>query len=232
MKVERPQTQPFLMDERSPVPFRELFGRLLSNSTALDTAILRARLSGVDLSARELAGLHRLRILVAEINAKTLEEEAFALFVDPRKRETLSRIQGLLLGGRLELRSAPLAGWSPDFSVFSGPGGPTAVLLGLHWMLQPFPHRGPAWLACFGPDEAHRGRERFEELWKGAHEIGPAVLRLLQRATTRWGSLGESAFPSTPDNVTRLEATKHHEGEGEKPTSEHPRPVDTPPGLG
>ena len=232
MKEEHPQTQPFLMDERSPVPFRDLFGRLLSSSTALDTAILRARLSGVDLSARELAGLHRLRILVAEINAKTLEEEAFALFVDPRKRETLSRIKGLLLGGRLELRSAPLAGWSPDFSVFSGPGGPTALLLGLHWMLRPFPHRGPAWLACFGPDEAQRGRERFEELWKGAHEIGPAVLRLLQRATTRWGSDGDSALASAPDHGTRLRAAKPHEGEGERPTSECPGPVDTPPGLG
>ena len=188
MIEEQSPFRPALIDERSPIPFRTLFGRLLSSSTELDTAILRVRLSGVDLSERELAGLRRLRILVAEINAKTLEEEAFALFMDPGKRQTLGRIQGLLHGGRLELRSAPLAGWSPDFSVFSDPRGPRALFLGLHWMLRPFPHRGPAWLACFGPQEAHRAHQRFEELWEKAHEIGPAVLRLLERATTRWGS--------------------------------------------
>ena len=72
--IEEPSPfRPALIDERSPIPFRALFGRFLSSSTELDTAILRVRLSGVDLSARELAGLRRLRILVAEINAKTLE---------------------------------------------------------------------------------------------------------------------------------------------------------------
>jgi hypothetical protein len=206
---------PALVDERSPIPFRTLFGRLLSNSTELDTAILRVRLSGVDLSERELAGLHRLRILVAEINAKTLEEEAFALFMDPGKRETLGRIQGLLHGGRLELRSAPLAGWSPDFSVFSDPSGPRALFLGLHWMLRPFPHRGPAWLACFGPQEAHRAHRRFEELWEKAHEIGPAVLRLLERATTRWGSgVSQKPEPASGDDP-RFKVPKPHEGEGQ-----------------
>jgi hypothetical protein len=192
MTEEHRPVTPSLLDERSSVPFRRVFGQLLSSSTELDTAILRVRLSGVDLSPREMGGLHRLRILVAEINAQTLEEEAFALFMDPAKRETLHRIQHLLQEGRLELRSAPLAGWSPDFSVFSGAGGPRALLLGLHWVLRPFPHRGPAWLVCFGPEEAHRGHKRFEEIWSGAHEIGPAVLRLLDRATARWGCDGTS----------------------------------------
>lgn len=214
--IEEPSPfRPALIDERSPIPFRALFGRFLSSSTELDTAILRVRLSGVDLSARELAGLRRLRILVAEINAKTLEEEAFALFMDPGKRETLDRIQGLLHGGRLELRSAPLAGWSPDFSVFSDPGGPKALFLGLHWMLRPFPHRGPAWLACFGPEEAHRGHQRFEELWEKAHEIGPAVLRLLERATARWVSGGSRQPGPAPEDKVSSKAAKPHEGEGE-----------------
>lgn len=177
---------PFLMDERSPTPFRTVFRKILGESTELDTAILRIRLSGVDLSPRELEGLHRLRILVADLNAQTLEEEAFALFMDPGKRDTLERIQRLLGRGLLELRASPLAGWSPDFSVFSDRGGPRALLLGLHWIQRPFPHRGPAWLAAFGSHEARHGRERFEELWRGGHDIGPAVLKLLTRTASRW----------------------------------------------
>lgn len=211
MSQENPPARAALIDERSPIPFRGLFRQLLIDSTELDSAILRVRLSGVDLSPRELGGLHRLRILVAEINAKTLEEEAFALFMDPVRKETLTRIQGLLQGGRLELRCAPMAGWSPDFSVFSGPGGPRALLLGLHWMLRPFPYRGPAWLASFGPDEAREGHKRFEELWNGAHEIGPAVLRLLERATTRWRSnAGPDSAPAL-DDTARFGAAKPYE---------------------
>ena len=186
MAENQARTGPFLLDERSSTPFRSVFRRILAESRQLDTAILRIRLSGVDLSPEELEGLDRLRILVADLNAQTLEEEAFALLMDPGKRETLDGIQGLLSMGLLELRAAPLAGWSPDFSVFSDPGGPRALLLGLHWIQRPFPHRGPAWLAAFGPEEARRGHDRFEELWRVGHDIGPAVLKLLTRTTRRW----------------------------------------------
>jgi len=152
----------------------------------LDSAIGRIRLSGVDLSAGEIEGLRRLRLVVSELNAQTLEEEAFALSLDPEKRVTLSRIQDLLRTERLEIRSAPLAGWSPDFSIFYRGGDPTAVLMGLHWVLQPFPHRGPAWLACFGPEAARQASRRFAELWDSGYEIGPPVLELLQRTASRW----------------------------------------------
>jgi hypothetical protein len=175
-----------LIDERSVTSFRQVFGDLLSRSTRLDTAMLRVRLSGVDLSEGEVGGLERLRLLVAEVSAQTLEEEAFALLSDPEKRGNLTRVLALLQAGRMELRSAPLAGWSPDFSVFSGPQGPLGLILGLHWIQRPFPHRGPAWGATFGPEEAKRGGQRFQEIWDGAHEIGPAIRRLLERATKRW----------------------------------------------
>ncbi len=186
MADESVVTKGTLLDERSPAPFRSVFGQLLSENTRLDTAILRVRLSGVDLTEQEAGGLERLRILVAHVNAQTLEEEAFALLMDPAKKETLRTVEGLLRDRRLEIRSAPLAGWSPDFSVFSGPEGPSALLLGLHWIQRPFPHRGPAWMACFGGEEARHGARRFEELWAGSHEIGPAILKLLERAVSRW----------------------------------------------
>jgi len=170
------------MDERGPTSFRTLFGDFLSRSQTIETAILNVRLSAVDLSAQELEGLQSLRVLVAGANAQTVEGEAYALAMDPMKRENLSRLLGLLQTGVMEIRSAPLGGWSPDFSVFSDDEGPQSLLLGLHWFHRPFPYRGPAWAARFGPEEASRAHLRFQELWAGSHNIGPAVRKLMERA--------------------------------------------------
>ncbi len=176
---------PGLLDERGPISFRGLFGELLSRSSTVDTAILRVRLGAVDLSAQELTGLRRLRLLVAEVNAQTVEEEAYALVMDPVKRENLARILSLLQKGEMEIRSAPLGGWSPDFTVFSEDLGPHSLLIGLHWFHRPFPHRGPAWAASFGAEEACWAHARFQDLWAKAHDIGPAVQRMLERTTVR-----------------------------------------------
>jgi len=195
-----PPLSPRFLDERSPETFRSLFGDLLSGSTHLETAIRRIRLGAVDLSAGEVSGVRRLRILVAEVNARTVEEEAYALQVAPDKQENLTRIVALLHSGRMEIRSAPLGGWSPDFSVFSGESGPRAVLMGLHWFKRPFPHRGPAWAGLFGPAEARRAQARFQEIWDGAHDISPAIRRLLERGAKNQasGGLGNVDTPPPP----------------------------------
>jgi len=191
-----------LFDERASQDFRSLFGDLLSRSETLETAILRIRLGAVDLSAHEVAHLRHIRLLVAEVSARTLEEEAYALLVDPERRDCLRRVFGLLQRGILEIRSAPLGGWSPDFSVFSLNEGPFAVLIGLHWFQKPFAHRGPAWGARFGPEEGRHAAWRFRAIWDGAHDIGPAIHRLLDRTTRRWDSRsgsGDSDQEGPPD---------------------------------
>ena len=182
MAVSPTSTSSALIDERGPASFRTLFGNFLSRSQTIETAILNVRLSAVDLSAQELEGLQRLRVLVAGADAQTVEGEAYALAMDPMKRENLSRLLGLLQTGVMEIRLAPLGGWSPDFSVFSDDEGPQSLLLGLHWFHRPFPYRGPAWAAHFGPEEASRAHLRFQELWAGSHNIGPAVRKLMERA--------------------------------------------------
>jgi hypothetical protein len=101
---------------------------------------------------------------------------------------------------KLELRAAPLAGWSPDFSVFRGPQGPQALLLGTHWFQRPYPHPGPALASLHRGDEAFHGARRFEELWTSAYDIGPAIQGILE------GSLRRAEGPPRP-----------------------PRSVDTPP---
>ncbi len=154
----------------------------------MDAAILRIRLGAVDLSARELRSLRRLRVLVAEVNAQTVEGEAYALVMDPVKRKNFARVLNLLQTGVMEIRSAPLGGWSPDFTVFSEDQGPHSLLMGLHWFHRPFPHRGPAWAARFGAKEASMAQARFKELWSEAHDIGPAILQLMERTTSRGSS--------------------------------------------
>jgi hypothetical protein len=69
--------------------------------------------------------------------------------------------------------------------VFSARGRPHTLLLGDHWFHRPFPHRGPAWAGRFGAEGARRAKARFDEVWSGAHDIGPAVRRLMERTSVR-----------------------------------------------
>lgn len=175
------------MDERGPVCFREVFGASLRSSNRVDSAILNIRLGAVDFTASELRQLERFRVLVAEVNARRVEGEAYAMAMDPAKRRNLIRLLRLFSAGILRIRSAPLGGWAPDFTVFSRGGTPQQVLLGIHWFRRPFPHRGPAWAVRLEAADATRAKARFEEIWHGAHDIGPAIQRLMAKAPTRVG---------------------------------------------
>jgi hypothetical protein len=201
----------------------------------VDTAILRIRLGAVDLTGKELAGLRRFRILVAEVNARTVEEETYALSLDPSKRENLFRVLALLREQKMEIRSAPLGGWSPDFTIFFGDSGPQALLLGLHWFRRPFPHRGPAWAVQLGPEEARQAHLRFHELWKKSHDIGPAIRRLMER-TVFHQSKGHPAPASDQGFMTsigeRVPAQKTQAEQGDDSPAGRDHPVDTPPTPG
>lgn len=183
-----------LLDERSRPDFREIFGRLCSRATGLDVAIARIRLGGLDLRAGELAGVGRIRVVLSEVNAVRLAGEADAALADPDKRQNVDVLRRLFQSARLELRAAPLAGWAPDFSVFSVQGRPEAVLVGPHWFQRPYPHPGPAFASVHrGPASAHVAH-RFEELWGSAHDIGPAIRGILEGAARREG-LKDQAWP-------------------------------------
>ena len=129
-----------------------------------------------------MAGVTRFRVLVAEMNALRLDAEARSLEADPRRAPNAELLRDLLESGRLEVRSAPLAGWTPDFSVFAGPGGPFAVLLGFHWFERPYAHRGPALGAVLLDEAARLAARRHEENWDRAHDVGPAVWNILSKA--------------------------------------------------
>lgn len=169
-------------DERGRPDFRDVFGALARGAVDVATAVRRVRLSTVDLSHEELARVEHFRVLVAEINALRLDAEAKALQLDPRRARGTELLRRMLETGRLEVRSSPLGGWAPDFTVFSGPSGPTAVLTGLHRFDRPYPHRGPAFATVHGEDAARLGARRHEEIWERAHDVGPAVWNILSKA--------------------------------------------------
>jgi len=173
------------LDERHRPDFRDVFGALSRRSTEIVAAVTRVRLSTVDLGPEELKGLLSLRVLISEVNAHTLDAEVFGLLHQPRRAPNVRMLTAMLGEGRLEVRAAPLGGWSPDFTVFSEAAGPTAVLTGFHWFERPYPHRGPALASLHGADAARLARRRYDELWQAAHDVGPALWSILARACAK-----------------------------------------------
>jgi hypothetical protein len=136
----------------------------------------------LDLDRGDLAKVQSLRVLVAELNALTLDSEARLIRADARRAPRVKLFRGLLEEGRLEVRSAPLGGWSPDFTVFSNEKGPQSVVTGFHWFERPYPHRGPALGAIHFADAALLAARRHAEVWEQAHDVGSAVWSILSKA--------------------------------------------------
>ena len=217
------------MDERSDPNFRAVYGLLAGRSGALDAAVSRIRLSGLDLRPEELQKLTRIRVLLTEVNAMTLRSEAEASLADPEKAGNLTNLLHMMEAGVIEVRSAPLGGWAPDFSVFRRNGHPWMVLVGLHWFARPYPHGGPALASLHGPEAASRTGRRFERLWRGAHDISPAILHILQEARVRSGrSRPGAASYGTGDSGQ----ANHTEETAEAPRTSHAPDSRPPPSQG
>ena len=183
-----------LLDERRRPDFRDVFGALTRRASEIAVAVTRVRLSTIDLTPDELGGARQVRVLVAEMSALQLDTEARSLLRLPHRAPNVRYLMGLFEQGRLEVRSAPLGGWSPDFSVFAGPDGPFAALVGYHAFERPYPHRGPALATVHGEDGARLAQGRHTSLWNDAHDIGPALWSILARADsqTRASATGSS----------------------------------------
>lgn len=176
---------PHLLDERADPDFRRIFGLLARTANRLDSAVARIRLTGLDLKASEFERLERIRVLLAQVSALTLQSEADAVLADPDRAPNLKRLIHRLETEQIEVRSAPLAGWAPDFSIFRRNGHPWTLMVGLHWFARPYPHLGPALASVHGRAGAQVAADRFESLWKRAHDTRPAILAVLREAVRR-----------------------------------------------
>ncbi|MDT8342313.1 MAG: hypothetical protein RQ751_12435 [Longimicrobiales bacterium] len=196
---------PALFHEHDRDGFRARFRYAVSRSTEVHIAVTRLRLGTIDLSPRELEGLRAIHLVLAELRAVELDAEAHALLARAGARGRLAVFGRLLEEGVLKVRVAPLGGWSPDFTVFSDPGGAHAVLVGFHAFEQPHPFPGPALGAHFGPAQARAALSRFREIWARGHDVAPAVRSVFRRHAPAAGSsgvpgagTGAHATPLTP----------------------------------
>lgn len=168
-----------VVDERAQRPLRSVIGQLLEESSCVDLAIARVRLATLDLTQAEVEGPARCRVLLGQLDASTLHDAAT---VPAARGPAFRRLAEWLVSERLEVRSAGLGAWTPDFSVFSGPDRATC-LLGAHYFGSPQLTVGPSvTLIMTDEDVAQLLRERFQELWDGGHDVAPAIVAVLQRA--------------------------------------------------
>ncbi|HUG41218.1 MAG TPA: hypothetical protein VMM12_12075 [Longimicrobiales bacterium] len=172
-------TPPLVLDERAPVSVRARIGTLLADAATADFAVARIRLAALDLAAREVARVERCRVLLGTLDAATLLDAAESGPAGAAGR--LMVLRSFAASGRLEVRSAGLAGWTPDFSIFRGTG--TTALLGAHYFGAPYPVFGPSFTAIVEqPVSQHLLEVRFEELWRRGHDVLPAIQVVLERA--------------------------------------------------
>jgi hypothetical protein len=181
---------PDLLIDRSTPDLPELYGALLARAQELDVAAWRIRLAGLHLPAPLMLGLDRIRVIVGELDGQRLATEAEGLILRPNRAGTVRALLHLLLEDRLLVRSAPLGGWAPDFSVFHGSDGSVTLVAGPHWLERPFPHRGPALTSVHTGPRVGLVVNRFEELWQDAHDVKAAVLRMLIEAARRGEEAG------------------------------------------
>ena len=173
-----------LLDERGPASVRERIGDLLSGATEARFAVTRIRLAALDLSVGEIYQVQRCRVLLGQLDAGALLDMAEG----DRGKTTAARV-GVLLdfvrSGRLEVRSAGVAGWTPDFSVYDLAGELVrpAALLGAHYFGAPYPMVGPSFTILLRGSAAVRMlADRFDELWPLGHDVLPAIRGVLERA--------------------------------------------------
>jgi hypothetical protein len=170
---------PALLDERGPPRFRQAFVAMAARAGSLDVAISRIRLPGLDLTPVEMGHLSRIRLLLRDVRAERLQAEAEALSLRRGGDGTLEFFFDLLDRRILEVRTAPLGGWSPDFTVFRAGGDPFASILGIHWLRRPASVQGPIFASLHGKQASLRCGRRFEVIWSGAHDVSMALKGLL-----------------------------------------------------
>ena len=104
-----------LLDEREPVSVRRRIGELLGGAIEARFAVSRIRLAALDLTAEEVSDVERCRVLLGHLDAGTLlDGVGEALGAAARLAVLLDWIRS----GRLEVRSAGVGSWTPDFSVY------------------------------------------------------------------------------------------------------------------
>ena len=174
-----------LLDEQSGTSVRDVIGLLLSRARDADFAIARVRLGAIDLAPAELATVRRCRVLLGRLDVQSLSAAP-----DSHAR-SMAALLDFLRSGRIHVRSAALASWHNDFSIFRGlpadsvlPRG-QACLIGAHSFWGPHVSEGPSFTCVLGsPGATARASRRFEQLWNQAYDVLPVLVQTVSLAAT------------------------------------------------
>jgi hypothetical protein len=184
MSDHDPCSVPGLIDERHDPPLRTVIGSLLGGCSHASIALGNVRLAMIDLDEGELSGVEHCRILLGRLDARALGAAGPA---DATTQRHAGALLDFIGSDRVEIRSAGLSTWTPDFSVYLGRAGialpvgttPTArtALIGAHWFREPAAAGGPSFTVSTSDAAAvDLALSRFDELWQGAYDIRTAVL--------------------------------------------------------
>jgi hypothetical protein len=170
-----------LLDEQGRPTLRQRVGQLLSSAEEAAFAVRRIRLAVLDLTDQELGTIRRCRVLLGQLDASMLLDAAEAGAAGPGSG-ALGGLFRFVRSGRVEVRSAGLAAWTPDFGLVHTPAGPVG-LVGSIQFGNPELNMGPSFTVVLtDPDSALRLGARFDELWDRAHDVLPAIRQVLERA--------------------------------------------------
>lgn len=176
-----------LFDGRASPSLRSVLGAALAESSSASFAIRRIRLARVDLMPEELRRVARCRVLLGRLDADSLADTG-AL---PSSTRTAALLD-MAASGRLEVRSASLLTWDPDFALVGNGRDDDLLLFGSIQFMPPLPQRPIEELslscALRDPVMVRSAAVRFEELWERAHDALEAVTDALCRSR----SVGEA----------------------------------------
>jgi hypothetical protein len=199
--------RPRLLIEGSTPRFPSVYRGLLRRSTRVDVALTRLRIATLRLQAADLSTVRRLRIVLAELTTAAWEVETHRALLNPRREPMLRELISGIQNGTLQVRAAPLASWSPDFTVFHPDEGDSQALLGPHWLEAAPTSRGPRFGFFVSGREAMKVADRYERVWADAYDVGPAVGRLLGNtlaAIDRLTPFRDRSIVSAPQNRGNL----------------------------
>jgi hypothetical protein len=167
-----------LIDDRSLPSLRQRIGALLGSCTRADIAVGHIRLAALDLTEPETRHVERCRILLGRLEVRSLVDFGPD---DDAATSRLSELLRFLESGRVEVRSAGIGAWTPDFSVYRGAPDGDACLIGSHYFREPAVEG--ATFTTFLTDAASvaLALERFGELWQRSHDVYEPVLTAVAR---------------------------------------------------
>jgi hypothetical protein len=183
-----------LLDERGTPTPRTVIGRLLGGATHAEIAVSHVRVAAIDLRAGEAERIECCRVLLDHLDAHSLAlpglpAGAGAPVAARRVAERAAALLRFIESGRVEMRSAGVGAWRPDFSIYRGVSGavspatastPAVCLVGAHYFDQP--PTTPAFTCVIDdPAAIATALRRFEQLWEQGHDVAEAVTDAVAR---------------------------------------------------